>query len=302
MKLSSSLLSSAFLLSALSNVTGVRLHPSKNLKKSDLDSSAALRALKKEKKNKCRPAKVDLEDYSVWSQTSGYWVEIRQYSSASMEYSYSEVILEKTEVEGNEITIKTFYGGENWTYFDSFTVTSLTCNKRKKKQKNGIVSNGDGDASRISGDFAAWNSTQYYEDQYDIEFYGNPQVSKNDDKLNLEVSIPENYYYESRTVSFYDGDSLGIDFFAGNVNTTKSLTGLINYYGDTDFYHGVGYKIDNEDELPFVVSLYLYFLLCEVNPVTCGQVPHPENDFYKFFYDFFEISVPPSIGIDDDPI
>ena len=276
MKLSTSILSSVFILSALSNVTGVRLLSSKNLKKRDLDSPAAVRALKKEKKKKCRPAKVDLEDYSLWSQNSGYWYERRTYeplSPLSLQ-GYEEIVFEKTEVEGNEIKIKTFYAGEDYTYFDSSTITSEACTKRKKKQKNGIVSNGVGKITNISGNVTAWNSTLAQED-YDIEFYGNPHVSKNDDKLNIEISIPY-LYYESRTVTFFDGDSLGI--FEDNANTTKFVSGFVNYYGGVQFYNGVGIKIDNEDLVPYYADSTLSLVGLE-----------SDNDFVKYFFDFFGI-------------
>ena len=264
MKLSTSLLSSAFLLSALSNVTGVKLLSSKNLKESDLDSLAAVRALNKEEKKKCRPVNVDLEDYTLWSQKSGYWFERRTYEPLNRP-AYNETVFEKTEVEGNEIKIKTFYVNDAQQYYDSSTITAEACTKKNKKQKNGIVSNGVGSVY-----------STYVGFPLDVEFYGNPHVSKNNDKLNLEVSIPLIGFYESRTVSFYNGDPYYLGFegnFFFNANTTNTLSGFLYsaVFDDVQQYHGNGFKLDNEDSISTLLDIFNQ------------TIAVLDDEFYNFF-------------------
>ena len=215
MKLATSLLSSAFLLSALSNVTGVRLHSSKNF-------PADLRALVKEKKKKkCRPGKVALEDHPTWAKATGYWMgqtfRYRTDGSKRLETFF----FDRTIAKGNYIASKSVefvLDDSNATKVDD-TAQNLqyfvsSCTKRKKKQKRGIF---EGNAPGTS-----------------VSVYADPNISNGGDAILYEVNDSTDGMVQQSVERFFEVDGKEVRI------------------ADTDFYydgfaHGEGEKFEKDD-------------------------------------------------------
>jgi len=228
MKLSTSILSSIFLLFTLSNVA----------QSTNVQTRRALKTWKK-----CDPASdIDLTETPLWVKASGYWYGKALRYDGDGEVRAVRTFFEKTVAEGNTISyyvVEANMSNETGLFLssdqDSETTIDMTCPKKKEKNA-GIVE-------------GPLQSNPY------VSVYANPHVSKSDNAILYEAYFTPlgDFLIESIFDKYYDTS-----------DTVVRVVDAIQYPGG-GFYHSEGAKMEKDDFYAFIeqfMSLFNATSLC----------------------------------------